>query len=330
MADVTNANSRVSRDDYVTSDGRIDGIALAEQYQKGSTLIFPQLHESLFGLAQLCRGLEEVFSCHVQANIYLTPGTGKGFPPHYDNHDVFVMQISGAKAWRLYDTPVETPYRGERFQLGRHEPREVTREFTLEAGDCAYIPRGLMHDAENVGEAPSLHITVGLITKTWADLLLEAVSELALEEPGFRRSLPPGFASRGYDREVARAHFRRLTALVAGKASMEGAFDLMADQFLRSRRPDLSGTIAAGPVPRPGDRFRLRRLVQWDVAEDEGDLVLVGPGGELRFRPEDGAALERALSGDAFGEADLAAREPAEMVRRLFTHCYLERLEPGS
>ena len=42
-----------------------------------------------------------------------------------------------------------------------------------------------MHDAQNVGEEPSLHITVGLITKTWADLLLEAISELAITGSAF-------------------------------------------------------------------------------------------------------------------------------------------------
>ncbi|MFN3946429.1 MAG: cupin domain-containing protein [Allosphingosinicella sp.] len=326
MADVTNANSRVSRDDYVTADGRIDGVALAAQYQKGSTLIFPQLHESMFGLAQFCRALEEVFSCHVQTNIYLTPGTGKGFPPHYDNHDVFVMQVSGAKAWRLYGTPVTTPYRGERFQLGRHKADAPTAEFTLNPGDCLYIPRGLMHDAENVGDAPSLHVTVGLITKTWADLMLEAVSELALAEPEFRRSLPPGYAGRDYDREAARAHFARLARLVADQAEMDGAFDLMADQFLRSRRPDLRGTILSGPVPGAGGGFRLRPLAPWNLAEDEGATVLVGPGGDLRFAPEDGDALGIALSGAPFAETDLACAEPAEMIRKLWTHGYLERL----
>jgi bifunctional lysine-specific demethylase and histidyl-hydroxylase NO66 len=325
MADITNADSRVSRDDYITADGRIDGVALAEQYQKGSTLIFPQLHESFFGLAQFCRALEGIFSCHVQTNIYLTPASGRGFPPHYDNHDVFVMQISGAKAWRLYGTPIATPYRGERFQLGRHKAEEVSAEFTLSAGDCLYVPRGLMHDAENSGDEPSLHITVGLITKTWADLVLEAVSELALEEPDFRRSLPPGYAARDYEREQARARFERLTGLIAERASMDGAFDLMVDQFLRSRRPNLAGTVAGGPVPAEGDRFRLRPLVPWHLAEDERGPVLVGPGGDLRFATENCSALEVALSGAAFGTADLACAEPAQMIRQLWAHGYLER-----
>ena len=46
-----------------------------------------------------------------------------------------------------------------------------------------------MHDAISVGEKASLHITVGLIVKKWADLMLEALSEVAIKNPKFRRSL---------------------------------------------------------------------------------------------------------------------------------------------
>ena len=92
---------------------------------------------SIFNLGEFCRALEEVFTCHVQTNIYLTPrsidGTAnQGFPPHYDNHDVFVMQISGAKAWRIYGTPVATPFRGEQFEIGQHEAGEVDPDLHAE------------------------------------------------------------------------------------------------------------------------------------------------------------------------------------------------------
>jgi ribosomal protein L16 Arg81 hydroxylase len=328
MIELTNRKSPISRDDYTYEDGRISRTAVAREYLRGATIILPHLHESLFQLGEFSRSLEEIFSCHIQTNIYLTPEGNQGFPPHYDNHDVFIMQISGAKAWRLYDTPVATPYRGERFRLEEHKPSEVRQEFTLRAGDCVYIPRGLMHDAENVGDEPSLHITVGLITKTWADLLLEAVSELALEEPGFRRSLPPGFATREFDREEARRHFDGLIKAVAERASMDSAFDLMADNFIRGRRPNVAGVIMQHPpVPQPGDRFRRRRFVPWTAAGDEGALVIVGPGGDMRFKEEDGDALDVALSGETFGAADLACDDPAAMIRRLWANGYLEKVE---
>ncbi len=326
MIDVTRHKNPIPRDSYVDERGRVSSVAVVEHYLRGATLILPHLHDSMFALGEFCRSLEEVFSCHVQTNIYLTPSGNQGFATHYDNHDVFVMQIAGAKAWRLYDTPVEIPYRGEGFELGQHEPGEVTREFTLKAGDCVYIPRGLMHDAQNAGDEPSLHITAGLITKTWADLLLESISELALAEPAFRRSLPPGFAARDFDREIARSHFEDLTRLIAEKAGMDGAFDLLADNFLRARRPNVSGVIAkAGPLD-ASDRFRRRRFVPWNVADDEGKLVLIGPGGDLDFKADDGDALDLALSGAVFEAGTLPCDDPLELVRILWAGGFLGRI----
>jgi ribosomal protein L16 Arg81 hydroxylase len=327
MIDLTSQKNRISRDAYIDDSGRVSRVAVAEEYLDGATIILPQFHESIFKLGEFCRAVEEVFSCHVQTNIYLTPSGNQGFPIHYDNHDVFVMQVSGAKAWRLYGVPVETPFRGERFELGQHEPGPVTQEFTLNPGDCVYVPRGMMHDAENVGDEPSLHITVGMITKTWADLLLESVSELALTSPEFRRSLPAGFAARDFDREAARAHFDRLRQEIADKASMDSAFDLLADNFVRGRRPNVSGVISAAVSgPQEGERYRRRRFVPWNVADDEGKLVLIGPGGDLDFEAEDGDALDVALSGAPFVAADLKCKEPAELIKTLWSGGYLERL----
>lgn len=328
MLDLTGQKNRPPRDSYIDERGRVNASAVAEHYMDGATIILPHLHDSMPNLGEFCRSVEEIFSCHVQTNIYLTPSGNQGFPPHYDNHDVFVMQVSGAKAWRLYGVPVDTPYRGERFDIGRHEAGEVTQEFTLNPGDCVYIPRGLMHDAENVGEAPSLHITVGLITKTWADLLLESISELALEDPAFRRSLPAGFAAREFDRAVAKRYFDDLVARIADKASMDGAFDLLADNFMRARRPNMSGVIAAAQTPIvETTRFRRRRFVPWNVADDDGRIALIGPGGDLDFAAEDGDALESALSGAPFTPSDLKCADPTALIRTLWAAGFLERLD---
>jgi len=333
MLDLTNRRSRPARESYIDSRGRVDPVAVAELYMDGATIILPHLHDSMANLGEFCRSLEEVFSCHIQTNIYLTPrvnedgSANQGFPPHYDNHDVFVMQISGRKAWRLYGTPVETPYRGEQFDIATHQAGDVTEEFTLEPGDCLYIPRGLMHDAENVGEEPSLHITVGLITKTWADLLLESISELALAEPAFRRSLPAGFAARDFDRAAAQRHFDTLVDLIAAKAGMDGAFDLLADNFMRARKPNTVGVIAAAQQPiTETTRFHRRRFVPWNVADDDGKLVLIGPGEDLELEAGDGDALDIALSGDQFTPADLKCEKPIALARTLWAAGYLERV----
>jgi len=325
MLELSNHNDPVPREDYVDETGRIRTAAVAREYADGATIVLNQLHESRYPLAQLVRAMQEVFSCQVTTNIYLTPPANQGFPPHYDNHDVLVLQVSGRKLWRLWETPVDIPYRGERFEQSGFKAETVSREFTLGPGDCAYLPRGVMHDAENVGDEPSLHVTVGLFTRKWADLVLEAVSELALTEPAFRRSLPPRFASPDYDREEARAQFDALLDAVADKVEMDGAFDLLTDAFIRASRPDVRGAISA-PLP-SGGAYRRRPFLPWNAAEDEeGRIVLIGPGGDLVFAAADGDALERALSGEAFTAADLpGASDAQEMLGLLWSHGYLER-----
>ena len=188
----------------------------------------------------------------------------------------------------------------------------------MKAGDCAYLPRGLMHDASTAGQGPSLHVTCGLIVKTWAELILEAVSEVALTEPEFRRSLPIGYARPGFDRTQAQAQFEKLVALLPGKAKMDSAFELMVDSFIRSRDPDVAGAITAGGAPLdPAQRFVVRTDAPWRLAEDGDDLVLIAPGGDLNFKPEEIAAARRAMSGEPFSHADLSVADAEGFIRRL-------------
>src|SRR5262249_14351242 len=101
--DLADAARSLMRSDYVDSAGYVDRGAVADHYRGGATIILNQAHQYEPPLARFCRALEIVFSCHVQTNIYLTPPNAQGFRTHYDNHDVFVLQIEGEKDWRLYD-----------------------------------------------------------------------------------------------------------------------------------------------------------------------------------------------------------------------------------
>lgn len=319
--DLADASRQLHRSAYVDSAGFIDRGSVAELHRGGATIILQQAHQIEPPLGRLCRGLEHVFSCHVQTNLYLTPPNAQGFKTHYDNHDVLVIQISGEKAWRLYDKPVDTPYRGEGFEAGKYESGALKQDFVLKAGDCAYVPRGLMHDALTSGEEPSLHITVGLIVRTWADLMLEAVSEVALREPDLRRSLPPGHALPDFDRTAARAHLAKLAAIVAREVKLDDALDLTIDNFIRSRPAHNRNAVREASRPILADeRFRAGAFSPYRLAEDGDALVVVAPGGELRFTPEDRAALERALNGEAFTLGDLSCADAAGMIAALLAY----------
>ena len=119
------------------------------------------MHERLPSLAALCRAVERTFSSHFQTNIYLSPRNAQGFKTHYDSHDVFVLQVSGSKHWTLVrHASIELPLRGQGFDPEKHIPGPPTREFTIQAGDVLYCPRGLFHAARATDEV-SLHITLG-------------------------------------------------------------------------------------------------------------------------------------------------------------------------
>lgn len=319
MLDLADASRELDRLDYITKSGAIDRGVVAHEYSRGATIIVQQLHQADPTLAAFCRSMEKLFSCHVQTNIYLTPPSAQGFRTHYDNHDVFVIQVEGEKLWRFYGQPVDAPYRGERYDREQHGVGDITAEFVMKAGDCAYLPRGLVHDASTAGHGPSLHVTCGLIVKTWAELILESVSEIALTEPEFRRSLPPGFARGDYDRDQARALFEKLIALIPERAKLDSALDLMVDGFIRSRDPDVSGAVISGGAPvDSGQAFRIRPEAPWRLADDGDDLILIAPGGDLTFALSERGALERALSGAPFRAEDLQdVKDATAMVRRL-------------
>lgn len=320
--DMTRADPPVERSQYSFDSGKIDRGGVARQFQQGATLILPQLHLNDPALASFCRALESKLSCHVQTNIYLTPPDAQGFKTHYDDHDVFVLQVSGSKSWRLYNTPVENPFRGENFQPGVHEAGEPVEEFVLEAGDCAYVPRGLMHDALTHGDDASLHITVGLIVKTWADLMLEVMSQVALDTPGFRRALPPGYANPDFDRSTLEPQFRELVAAIAQKADLGDAMDIFTDNFIRSRPPAADGTIARFKTPKdPAQKYRLRPHLPWRFAEDGKELVIITSGGEVRFPAAAEPGLHQLLDGgiiDQASFADLDEGDREDVISRLY------------
>ena len=82
----------------------------------------------------------------------------------------------------------------------------------------------------------SLHITLGVMGKTWADVMVEAISEACLAEPAFRANLPAGFAGAGFDRSSAEATFRSLVDAFARKATLDTILDRFTESFVTSRR----------------------------------------------------------------------------------------------
>tara|TARA_B100000949_G_scaffold174688_1_gene155381 strand:+ start:75 stop:1268 length:1194 start_codon:yes stop_codon:yes gene_type:complete len=329
--DMVRKEPPIERSYYTFKNGNIDRGAVIRHYQEGATIILPQLHLADEILAKFCRSLENVFSSHVQTNIYLTPGSSQGFNTHFDDHDVFVIQLSGTKKWRLYQRPIDNPYRGESFNTKDYKAGELQKEFELKEGECVYIPRGLMHDATSVGEKASLHITVGLIVKKWADLMLEALSEVAIRNPKFRRSLPPGFARPGYNNKSAKIYFNELINEFHKSSNFDEVFEVIKENFIRERTPNLRGSLIDTSSNFLKERLYIRRPnLQAKLKRDDLEAIIICGGGDLRFELKAYKVLQVILSGEPFSAASLSNSEGGstlDMIKKLMAFGIIEPIQ---
>jgi hypothetical protein len=153
-----------------------DPDALLAQHADGATLVLNALHRSHPPVARFCRQLAAELGHPTQCNAYVTPGgDSRGFDFHHDTHDVFVLQVSGRKRWVVHEPVLRLPLPSQ-AQAGSHlvpEGAEPLLDVELEAGDCLYLPRGFVHAALTTDEH-SVHLTVGLLSVTWNDVLADA------------------------------------------------------------------------------------------------------------------------------------------------------------
>lgn len=188
--------------------------SLFSLFCEGATIIINAAQTAIPSLTAWCVALEEELETPVQPNIYITPPGAEGFGYHYDPHDVFIMQISGSKRWRLYDYDVRLPARIEALDAGAYETRVPQQTVEMRAGDFLYLPRGTVHRANTSDEA-SIHITVAVMSGYWFNLL-EELAGVAQEDAGFRRALPHGFSSAAERTGFVQEFTQRLQALVGG------------------------------------------------------------------------------------------------------------------
>ncbi|MFT3885907.1 MAG: cupin domain-containing protein [Flavobacteriales bacterium] len=318
---------------YTIDGSTIDPELYARQYAQGGTLAIAGLHDRIASLGELCWQLSSYLSHPTQTNIYITPPHEQGFRPHYDTHDVFILQVEGSKHWKLYDTPIDLPLRSQPFELGAIKEGAVSDEFILGPGDMLYIPRGLMHDAHTTDEH-SLHITLGVLGYTWHDLLLHSVSTHARNSASLRKNLPIGFL---YDPEARRdcaAIFQGVVNELAASFAPEQVLDFGTPNFRKDVRPVPRNVLD----PRALDRadvsltttIRVKKEV-FLIMDRKADDIDLHTEGKVITVP---AYLERILgfmsTQDGFLVRDLPddVDDPGKLVliRRLLDEGILERM----
>jgi ribosomal protein L16 Arg81 hydroxylase len=301
----------------------VDRVKLVREYQNGATIILDELEKSWPSLARLCAGVERFFSHPTQTNVYLTPPGSRGFGAHYDVHDVFILQTAGCKRWQLYESPLRLPLPSQPYPRPGPDPGQPTADFVLRAGDLLYIPRGHVHSA-STSDSTSLHVTLGINTYTWADVLNDALVARCRGDERFRRALPVGFATAAGAAAQARTEaVALLRALAEDGLPLEETLDRLSEHFLMSRPPLLEGQLTWLASARALTNQSRARKRAWLVRlAEQGDSVhVLYHGKRLTFARQLAPALRFALDNEVFSVASLPGplndAGKVELVRRL-------------
>lgn len=283
-------------------DALIDVDRVLTLFAEGTTIVLESLHLRWSPLAQLCRSLEQEVGFPCQTNVYLTPPSSKGFGPHYDNHDVLILQISGNKTWKIYENPVALPT--GRLHLQEASRDAAHREIHLESGDLLYLPRGFVHEAAT-SDNHSLHITLGILVITLRDLLIEAVRVASENHVELRCALPLGLTTGKCS--LSTDAVCRLLSLVSGEASIAQAVERTRDRFQANLLPLLDGQLVQllSHYAEHSPSYRVRKSLIYTITQIENEIVLRFHGKKLTFAASCMRAIELVTRSRSFHASDL-------------------------
>lgn len=166
---------------------------------------------------------------------YASDGGGVG--PHFDQYDVFLVQGLGRRRWRIGQSCDENspllPH--EDLRLLAHF--EQVDEWVLEPGDILYVPPGVAHDGEAIGDdcmtysvgfrAPSR----GDLVSAFADHVLDSLSE-------DDRYTDPEDAAPADPGEISADALARLHAMVTGALADKNAFARWFGAYITEQKDD--------------------------------------------------------------------------------------------
>jgi hypothetical protein len=300
---------------------RLQPVKFTSQLRAGATLVLDAVDELHEPLEELAAELERLFRERIQINSYAGWHTSRGFDLHWDDHDVFILQVTGRKRWRIYGETRPHPLAGD---ADNPKPTGAPLwEATLEDGDLLYIPRGWWHVAEPLDE-PTLHLTVGVHKRTGIDLSTWLAGQLRASET-FRRDLP-----RFAPPDERAAHMRRLRdeLLAAWDENLLeryfGELDAMAEPRARLNLP----WGATAEVLPPGVETRVRLLAPrpLDLKVEDGVVEFSCHKKRWRFASGALAVLKPLADGGACSVAELCAAAKEERLDDEIVRAFLGEL----
>jgi lysine-specific demethylase/histidyl-hydroxylase NO66 len=184
---------RYSPETFVPDEFDVERIM--DEFACGASFVMTFSETKFAPISALTSALSPVFNCRVEGHVIVTPQSkDRALERHADTVDVFALQVSGRKRWKVYSPQLELPlYNQRNVGLAKVSDEHLLMDVVLNPGDTLYVPRGFYHAAEQV-DGVSIHVAVGVRPYTIRDAILQAVEDalaqlVCADDPRFRRSL---------------------------------------------------------------------------------------------------------------------------------------------
>jgi hypothetical protein len=230
---------RKDMDTDLASDYPITSHFLQSHLDAGNSFVLASAYRVWRPFYELNMAMEELLQFSTAASVYITPPSNRGFALHYDAHDLFFMQLQGAKHWKVYAPLIENAVTANNFDPDVIRPHlKLVKECWLYPGDTLYIPAGYLH--ENIGTiGVSIHYTLSGEAPTLAELMVYGgiIDEALLSSLSWRRTM-----------------MDELTAAVSGiPQHQQDGFVQMLDQAAQGLPAEVRRRVPAGifSMPKP-------------------------------------------------------------------------------
>lgn len=128
--------------------------------------------------------------------------------PHFDYYDVFLLQGTGKRRWRIGQACNTQSARVEGTPLNILQQFDAVDEWVLEPGDMLYIPPGIAH--WGIAEGESITYSIGFRAPSHADILCELSQDIAAQLTNDQRFSDPDLTTQPNPGEISHAALENL------------------------------------------------------------------------------------------------------------------------
>lgn len=197
-----------------------------------------------------------------------------GVGPHFDYYDVFLLQASGKRHWRIGQTCSSASPLRKDTDCKILQDFTTQEEWVVEPGDMLYIPPGVAH--WGIAEGECMTYSVGFRAPSHGEILLDYSEEIASTLTEDRRFADPDRKPTAHPGLISDTDIQKVRTLLQNLLLDEKNLASWFGRFMTQPRREAPTFEAETPYPMlgPGVRAAYRPHAQ-------GQATLYVEGGEL-------------------------------------------------